>query len=67
MSDSHFGQLTDEQIEAIAERAADKAVAKLTSQIYQEVGRNVVSKLVWLLGVIAVGGYLWLSSKGIVK
>ena len=45
MSDSSWGALTDEQIDRIAEKAADKAVAKLTDQVYREVGKGVVQKL----------------------
>lgn len=56
--------LTEEQIEAIAEKAADKAVAKLTDHVYREVGRGVVSKFLWICGAIAASAYLWAKSKG---
>lgn len=59
--------LTDDQIEEIAERAAEKAVAKMTAQFYQQVGKGVVSKLLTVIGVITVGAYMWLSSHGWVK
>ncbi len=39
-------QLTDEQIEAIAERAAEVALNK----VYTEVGKSVLKKLAWLAG-----------------
>src|SRR5262245_56955844 len=39
--------LTDAQIERIAEKAAAKAVEKMTGQLYQEVGRSVVSKVLY--------------------
>lgn len=47
--------LTDEQIEAIAERAAAKAIAKLTGMMYQEIGKTVASKFFWIVGAIVVG------------
>ena len=50
-------QLTDEQIEAIAERAAEVAFKK----IYEEVGRNVLKKLAWLTGAAVLGLAFWLS------
>lgn len=59
--------LTDAQIDEIAEKAADKAVAKMTTIIYQEVGKGVVNKLLWVIGVIAVAVYSFLTAKGIVK
>lgn len=67
MSDSNWGQLTDEQVEKIAEKAAEKAVAKLTDRVYQEVGKGVVQKLLWIVGAVCVGLYLWLHSKGVVR
>lgn len=53
-------QLTDEQIEAIAERAAEVAFRK----IYEEVGKSVLRKLAWLAGAAVIGLGWWLSSKG---
>jgi transposase len=58
--------LTEEQIEEIAERAAERAMQKLTDQMYKQVGKSVVSKLFWIVGVISVGLYLWLKQKGLV-
>jgi hypothetical protein len=58
--------LTEEQIEEIAERAAERAMAKLTDHMYKQVGKSVVSKLFWIVGVISVGLYLWLKQKGLV-
>lgn len=57
--------LTEEQIEEIAERAAERAMRKLTDHMYKEVGRGVVNKLFWIIGVISVGLYLWLKQKGV--
>ena len=49
--------LSEEQIE-IAERAAEKAVEKMTNQIYLEVGKGVVKKALYLLGALVVGAGL---------
>lgn len=59
--------MDDETIELIAERAAKKAVEKMTSQVYQEIGRGLVSKITYLIGVVVVGLALWLNSKGFLK
>ena len=67
MSNSNFAPLTDDQIEAIAERAAEKAVAKLTDHVYREVGRSVVSRFVWIVGALAVGLFIWAKSQGFIK
>jgi hypothetical protein len=50
-------QLTDAQIEAIAERAAEVALNK----VYTEVGKSVLKKLAWLTGAAVIGLALWLA------
>jgi hypothetical protein len=50
-------ELTESQIEAIAERAAEVALEK----VYTEVGRSVLKKLAWITGVAVVGLFMWLG------
>ena len=50
-------ELTDDQIEAIAERAAEVAFKK----IYEEVGKSVLKKLAWLTGAAVLGLAFWLA------
>lgn len=54
-----FGGLTDAEIDAIAERAAKKAL----QSVYAEVGRSVLKKLAWLTGVAVLGLAMWLIGK----
>lgn len=56
-STSH--QLSDEQIELIAEKAAQKAVAKLTEEFYKQVGKSVVDKFLIVLGAVTLAGVVW--------
>lgn len=58
--------LNDTAIERIAEKAAEKAIEKLTNHVYQEVGRSVISKFVYIIGACSLGFYLWLKSKGVI-
>lgn len=67
MSDSDFSPLTDAQIEKIAEKAAEKAVAKLTDRVYRDVGKSVIEKLFWIAGVVAAAAFFWLQAKGLIK
>lgn len=67
MNEPNFSPLTEAQIEDIAERAAAKAVARLTDNVYREVGKNVVQKFVYIVGAISVAFFLWLQSKGLIK
>ena len=55
--------LTHDQIEEIASRAADKAIDRITQHVYQQVGRSVINKLMWIIGSLAVGTYLWFNDK----
>ena len=50
-------QLTDEQIDIIAERAAEVALNK----VYTEVGKSVLKKLAWLTGAAVIGLAMWLA------
>lgn len=50
-------ELTEAQIDAIAERAAEVALEK----VYTEVGKSVLKKLAWLTGVAVVGLFMWLA------
>ena len=55
--------LTQEQIEEIASRAADKAIERITQHVYQQVGRSVINKLIWIVGSLSVAFYIWFSDK----
>jgi hypothetical protein len=52
--------LTDEQIELIAERAAEKALEK----VYASVGKSVVHKLLWLIGAAALAAFAYFKGLG---
>ena len=60
MSDKQNLPLTDAQIEAIAERAAEVALNK----VYADVGKNVLKRMAWLTGVAVIGLALWLAGNG---
>lgn len=56
--------LTEEQIDTIAERAAEKAVEKLTDHIYMEVGRGVIKRIAYVCGAFVIGVVLWAKKQG---
>lgn len=59
--------LVDGAMEELAEKAADRAIAKLTATVYQEVGRSVINKMFYITGALALGVYLWAKGQGYVK
>lgn len=50
--------LTDAEIEHIAQKAAELAVQKMTTEIYASVGKSVLQKVFWIVGVIATAAVL---------
>jgi hypothetical protein len=51
--------LTEAQIDHIV----DRAVNKVFDRIYAEVGRSVLKKLAWAVGLIITGLALWVAGK----
>lgn len=56
--------ITEDDVERIAERAATKAVSKITDYVYIEVGKSVLKRFLWLTGAAIVGVAAWMHSKG---
>lgn len=60
--------LTPEQIEEIADKAAEKAAVKavelMTNKIYLEVGKSTIRRITTIIGVAAVALSIWLYGKG---
>ena len=50
-------ELTEAQMVEIAK----KAVILAKDEFYQDVGKSVLQKLLWLLGLSVVGLYIWLK------
>ena len=56
--------LTEAQMELIAEKAAEKAVAKMQQQIYSSIGSTVVRKGLYIIGLGTAVLAAWLAGKG---
>ena len=63
----NFGQLSDEQLEEIATRAAEKAIAKVTQDLYTSIGKAVLTKVIWSVGVAWVALIIWMQARGFIK
>jgi hypothetical protein len=59
--------LTDTEIDIIAEKAAERAVTKMTNEIYLSVGKGVVTKFLYVAGALTMAFYFYLKGKGIVS
>jgi len=60
--------LTEEQLEAIAERAAERgaerALTKYANEFFASVGRSLFSKIFWTLGALAFAVAAYLKGSG---
>lgn len=56
--------LTDDQIEAIASKAAELAVQKMTDNAFRAIGKGVVQKFFYVVGVLFLGGVGFAQAKG---
>lgn len=70
----HWHEISEEQIEVIAERAAEKALKKGRKLMYEELGKGVVSniswltsKFFWLVGIVAVVIYFFMLKHGLIS
>ena len=60
MSREPFGGLTEQEIETLVERVTEKVV----ENFYTEIGKNVVKKFLWIVGIITIGLAAWMGLTG---
>lgn len=56
--------MTDQEINRVADLAAEKAVDKALQKMYVEIGRGVLKKAAAILGIGLVALAIWLSGHG---
>lgn len=59
--------LTDEQIDKIAEKAAEKAIQLAKDEFYMDVGKSIVRKIFWFIGFISFVLFVWAVKKGLIS
>ena len=55
--------LSEAEMDAIAERAADRAIQK----VYEQIGKSVAQKVYWAIGIVVVGMIMLLAGHGVTK
>lgn len=55
--------LSEAELNAIAERAAERAIEK----VYEQIGKSVAQKIYWFVGVAVVGMAMLFAGNGIIK
>lgn len=56
--------MTKEEMAEIAELAAEKAVEKALQRMYVEIGKGVLKKAAFVIGVGVVALAIWLNAHG---
>lgn len=60
-------KVIDQRIDARMEAIADLAVQKAIAQIYVQVGKGVLQKAAWVLGIAVFALFMWLAGAGHIK
>ena len=58
-----MSNLTDKELEDIVEKVTERVIEK----VYTSVGKSIVTKFFWIVGVAAVGIVTYLASIGHIK
>ena len=58
-----YAGMTEDEIEDLVGRVSDKVV----SRFYEEVGRGVMKKILWVIGLATISLLIWLAGTGKIK
>lgn len=64
MNPEELSEYIDSRIDARMEQIADLAAKKALQNVYAEVGKSVVRKALWIIGVAALALLVWLTGTG---
>lgn len=59
-----FPVLSEEEMDALAERVVEKTIEKVTERMYLEIGRTVINKLLIAIGTGIVAFYFYARHHG---
>ena len=57
----------EELLERVAKRASEETINEFEKRIVMRVGRTVLSKILWMLGALIVGAFIWGTTNGWLK
>lgn len=58
--------VNDEAFERLTDEVANKVIERLENKLYLRIGRGVVHKVLWLIGLCTVSVAAWMHSKGLI-
>jgi hypothetical protein len=58
-----FGGMSEDEIEDLVGRAAQKVM----DNFYRDIGKSVLSKVLWAIGLVTVSLLIWLAGAGKLK
>jgi hypothetical protein len=59
--------ISRDQLDSIAEHAAERAIEKMKDAFFKELGRKALQFLIWLGGALVVGVFAWAQSSGLLR
>jgi hypothetical protein len=59
--------MTEAEMDQLAEKAAEKAIKRMTEEAYREVGRQTLKGVTYIVGVLTLVCIIWLANHGYLK
>jgi hypothetical protein len=56
--------MSETEMDQLADKAADRAVKRMTEEAYREVGRRTLRGLFYIVGVLTMAVIVWLVKHG---
>ena len=56
----------DERCKKMSAEELDEIANHLEQRVYQNIGRGVVNRLLWIIGLLAVSVFAYLEHKGVI-
>ena len=56
----------DERRKKMSAEELDEIASHLEQRVYQNIGRGVINRLLWIIGLLAVSVYAYLEHKGVI-
>lgn len=67
MTPEEIQNYVDNRIEARMEALAELAAKKALEHVYADIGKGLLTKLVWLAGIVTVSLVSWIAGRGGIK
>lgn len=67
MTEIELNAAIDKRLEDKMEKIAELAATKALNRVYSEIGKGVLKKAAWIVGVLILSLLMYLAGRGVVK